>query len=142
MKADFFSFTKYFLFYSNLSAFSSSNREINTNITNQCSYIQCVLVTQWCLTLWDPLDYSLPDSSVYEILQARILESVAIPFSRGSCQPRDGTRVSHTVDRFFTVWAITFRVTNVSFKKTKHSSFPGKVILIPSLCSTYKIYKS
>ena len=39
------------------------------------------------------------------ILQARILEWVAVPFSRGSCQPRDWTQVSHIVGGFFTCWA-------------------------------------
>ena len=43
-----------------------------------------VLVSQSCLTLSDPMDYSLPGSSVHGILQARILEWAAIPFSRGS----------------------------------------------------------
>ena len=43
--------------------------------------------------------------SVHGILQARILEWVAIPDSRGSSQPRDQTQVSCIVDRFFTVWA-------------------------------------
>ena len=43
----------------------------------------CVLVTQSCLTLCDPMDCSLPGSSVHGILQARILEWVAILFSRG-----------------------------------------------------------
>ena len=42
----------------------------------------CVLVTQSCLTLCDPLDYARPGSSVHRILQARILERAAIPFSR------------------------------------------------------------
>ena len=42
----------------------------------------------------DPMDYSLPGSSVHGILQARILEWVAIPFSRGSSQPRDRAQVS------------------------------------------------
>ena len=42
-----------------------------------------MLVTQLCLTLCDPMDYSLPDSSVHGILQARILGWVAIPFSSG-----------------------------------------------------------
>ena len=51
-----------------------------------------VLVTQPCPTLWDPMNRSLPGSSVRGILQARILEWVAISFSRGSSQPRDGTR--------------------------------------------------
>ena len=47
-------------------------------------------VTQSCLTLCDPMDYT-----VHGILQARILEWVAFPFSRGSSQPRDQTQVSH-----------------------------------------------
>ena len=46
------------------------------------------LVTQSCLTLCDPINCSLPDSSVRGILYARILETVAISFSRGSSQPR------------------------------------------------------
>ena len=48
-----------------------------------------VLVSQSCLTLCNPVDYSPPGSSVHGILQARILERVAIPFSRGSSLPRD-----------------------------------------------------
>ena len=48
-----------------------------------------MLVAQSSLTLCDPMDCSPPDSSVHGILQARILEWVAIPFSRGSSQPRD-----------------------------------------------------
>ena len=47
-----------------------------------------VLVTQLCPTLCDPVDCSLPVSSFHGILQARILECVAISFSRGSFQPR------------------------------------------------------
>ena len=49
-------------------------------------YIVCVTVTQSCPTLWDPMDYT-----VHRILQARVLEWVAFPFSRGSFQPRDRT---------------------------------------------------
>ena len=48
---------------------------------------------------------SLPGSSVHGILQARRLEWVAIPFSRGSSRPRDQTQVSHILGRFFTVRA-------------------------------------
>ena len=48
----------------------------------------CVLVTQSFLTLYDPMDCSPPDSSVRRILQVRILQWVAIPFSRGSSRPR------------------------------------------------------
>ena len=47
-----------------------------------------VLVTQLCLTLYDPVDCSLPDSSDHGILQSRILEWVTIPLSRGPSQPR------------------------------------------------------
>ena len=55
--------------------------------------------------LCDPIDCSLPGSSVHGILRARILEEVAIPFSRQSSQPGDQTQVSCIVGRFFTVWA-------------------------------------
>ena len=48
-------------------------------------------VPQSCPTLCDPIDYSLPGSSVHGILQARILEGVAVPFSSRSSQPRDQT---------------------------------------------------
>ena len=64
-----------------------------------------MLVTQSCLTLFDPMDYSPLGSSVHGILQARILEWVAIPFSRESDRPRDWTQVSHIAGRFFTSWA-------------------------------------
>ena len=64
-----------------------------------------VSVAQSCLTLWDSVDCSLPGSSVHGILQVRILEWVAIPFSRGSSPNRDRTQVSHIAGRFFTVWA-------------------------------------
>ena len=63
----------------------------------------CVLVAQSCLTLCNPMDRSLPGSSVHGILQARILEWVAMPSSRRSSQPRDGTWVSCIADRFFTI---------------------------------------
>ena len=49
----------------------------------------CVLIAQSYPILCDPMDCSLPGSSVHGILQARILESVAILFSKGSSQPRD-----------------------------------------------------
>ena len=60
-----------------------------------------VLVTQSCLTLCNPMDCSPQDSSVHGILQLRILERVAIPFSRGSSQPRDQILVSFIAGRFF-----------------------------------------
>ena len=62
-----------------------------------------MLVSQLYLTLCDPMNCNLPGSSVHEILQARILDWVAIPFSRGSSQPRDQTWVCCIVGRFFTI---------------------------------------
>ena len=56
------------------------------------------------VTLCDPVDCSPPGSSVHGILQARILEWVAIPFSRRSSQPRDRTQVSHIAGGFSTNW--------------------------------------
>ena len=53
----------------------------------------------------DPMDCSLPGSSVHGILQVSILEWIVMPSSRGSSQPRDRTRVSHMAGGFFTVWA-------------------------------------
>ena len=59
-------------------------------------------VTQSCPTLCNTVDCSLPSSSVHGILQARILEWVVFPFSRGSSQPRDQTQASCIAGRFFT----------------------------------------
>ena len=56
-----------------------------------------VKVTQLCLTVCDPTDYT-----VLGILQARKLEWVVFPFSRGSSQPRDQTHVSCIAGKFFT----------------------------------------
>ena len=64
------------------------------------------LVAQSCLTLCDPMNYSPSGTSVHGILQARILEWVAIPFSKGFSQSRDWTQVSCTAGRFFTNWVI------------------------------------
>ena len=63
------------------------------------------LVTKLRPTLCNPMDCSPQGSSVYGILQARILAWVAISFSRGSSQPRDPTWVSWIAGRFFTNWA-------------------------------------
>ena len=62
-----------------------------------------VLVTQSCPTLCNPKDGSPPGSSVHGILQMRILEWVATPFSRGSSRPKDRTQVSHIAGRFFII---------------------------------------
>ena len=62
-------------------------------------------VAQSCPTLCDPVDCSPPCSYDHGILQARILEWVAISFSRGPSQPRDQTRVSRIGGRYFNLWA-------------------------------------
>ena len=61
-----------------------------------------VLVAQSCLSLWCSMDCNPPGFSVQGILKARILDWVAIPFSRESSGPRDQTWVSLTTGRFFT----------------------------------------
>ena len=66
-----------------------------------------VLVTQSGLTLCNRMDCSPRGSSTHGIFQARILEWVAIPFSRGSSWPRDRTQFSHIAGRLFTIWATT-----------------------------------
>ena len=69
------------------------------NLTQQSVGSSAVIlkVAQSCPTLCNPMDYT-----VHGILQARILEWVAFPFSRGSSQPRDQTQVSHIGGGFFT----------------------------------------
>ena len=75
-----------------------------------------VLVAQSCLIICNPIDCRLPGSSVPGIFQAKIVEWVAIPFSRGSSRPRDWTWVSRIAGRSFTVW-VTRRI---SFVEAMH----------------------
>ena len=75
---------------------------------------------QSCLTLCDPMGCSPPGSSVHGILQARILEWVAIFFSRGFSQTRDWPWVSCIAGRFFTIWA-----TVMMHNKTLHFRHHG-----------------
>ena len=71
---------------------------VKSHHSGKCpSYFMLMWFTWLCLTLCDPMDCSSPSSSVYGIFQARILESVASPFSTGSSQPLAG--------RFFPFWA-------------------------------------
>ena len=72
---------------------------------NKCQEVKWSQVTQLCPTLCDPMDCSLPGSSTHGIFQARILEWVAISFSRGTSWPRDRSQVSCIVGRHFIVWA-------------------------------------
>ena len=70
-----------------------------------------VFIIQSCLALCDPMDWGSADSSVPGILQARILEHVAISFSRRTSQPRDKTQIS-CITRLFTIWATREAHTN------------------------------
>ena len=73
-----------------------------------------VKFSQSCLTLCDPMDCSLLGFSVHGILQTR-MEWIAIPFSRGSSQPRHRTLVSHIAGGFFTIGATRgYRVKRVA----------------------------
>ena len=87
----------------------SKNRHYETasEATAMCKWyeVKWSEVAQSCPTLCDPIDYSLPGSSVHGIFQAIVLEWIVISFSRGSSQPRARTRVSRIVDRRFTIWA-------------------------------------
>ena len=67
--------------------------------------LPCLLGSEVKVTQSSPTPCNPMDCLVHGILQARILEWVAFPFSRGSSQPRNWTQVSHTAGRFFTSWA-------------------------------------
>ena len=82
-----------------------------------------VKVAQSYPTLCNPLAYT-----VHGILQARILEWVAFPFSRGSSQPRGWTQVSHTVGGFFTSWATGKPDKVVIIKNDAHISDLGNLV--------------
>ena len=75
------------------------------NVMGDTDTSRVCLVAQLCATLCNPMDCSLPGSSVHRILQARILEWVAMPSSGGSSPPKDQTQVSCIAGEFFTVWA-------------------------------------
>ena len=70
-------------------------------------------VAQSCLTLCDPMDCSPPGSSVHGVFPTRILEWIAIPFSRGSSWPRDRSPVSCIAGGFFPIWATREAAFNV-----------------------------
>ena len=86
-------------------------------------------VAQSCPTLFDPMDSSQPGSSIHGIFQAKILECVAISFSRGSSWPRDRIWVSCIGGRHFNLWAtreapvfpvVMYECENWTIKKTEH----------------------
>ena len=83
-------------------------------------------VAQSCLTVCDPMDCSLPGSSVHGIFQVIVLEWIAISFSRVFSQPRNLTQVSRIVDRRFTIWA-TREVQKEIMKPDKITMKPDKI---------------
>ena len=103
----------YLLWYYGFSFFAETYIWTTTSIMYVC------LFAQLCPTLFDPMDCSLLSSSIHGILQARILESVAIPFSRGSSWPRDQTQVSWIAGGFFTIWA-TREISVIIINKNDH----------------------
>ena len=76
-----------------VSGFYSRMQSVTCVVTG-CACV-CAKSLQWCLTLWDPMDCSPTLSSVPGILQARILQGVAMPASRGSSPVKDRTQVFH-----------------------------------------------
>ena len=89
-------------------------------------------VTQLCPTLGNPVDCRPPGSSVHGILQARILEWVAISFSRVSSRPRDRTQVSHIIGRRFNLWATREALKDIKYeiKNSKYEWWEAKVQLL------------
>ena len=86
------------------------------------------------------MDCSLLDSSVHGIFQARILEWVAIPFSKESSQPRDQTQISHIARRHFTIWAIRealFSVRLRSISNVCHRQERSVMAFVMHICSLW-----
>ena len=77
----------------------------NKNEASQVALVVSEVNSLSRVWLCNPVDCSLPGSSVHEIFQARVLEWVAISFSRGSSWPREWTQVSRIAGRRLTVWA-------------------------------------
>ena len=94
-------------------------------------------VAQSCPTLCDPMDCSLPGFSLHGILQVRVLEWVAISFSRGSSRPRDRTQVSRIPGRHFNLWA-----TRESGKRVIQTYSISKTHSISFIFPFHEIYKS
>ena len=102
-------------------------------------------VAQSCLTLCDPMDCSLPGSSIHGIFQAKVLEWGAIAFSRACSWPRVRTWVSHIVGRCFTIWATREVLTmhNVSlffFPLNKYCKCLSKNILLVTIFNNCKVF--
>ena len=117
LKYDLFQINVLFVFNYSL-LLSVSVFRLKTKLLKRLFIIEVeALFTQSCQTLCDPMDCNLPGSSVHGTLQARTLEWVAIPFSRGSSRPGDRTRVSLIAGGFFTAGATREAPLFVSYVK-------------------------
>ena len=95
------------------------------------------------LTLCDRMDCSLPGCSAHGILQARILQWVAITFSRGSSRPRDQTQVSRIGGRHFNLWATREATTNLdSILKSRDITLSTNVHLVKAMIFPVVMYRS
>ena len=112
-------------------------RKVMTNLVVSSSNENHSVVSDSC----DPMDWSPPDSSVHGILQARILEWVAISFSRVSSRPRNWTHVSWIAGRFFTDWARREALTNLdSILKSRDITLTTKVHLVKTMVFPVVMY--
>ena len=96
-----------------------------------------VCYAQVCLTLCDPMDYGQPDSSVHGIFQARILEWVAISYSKGFSWPRDRTQVSwvsHIGRWFFTTAPHTHMHVSLDHSAWSITSWTGDKTRTSNIC--------
>ena len=84
-------------------------------------------VTQ-CPTFCDPMDHGLPGSFIHGILRARVLEGVAISFSRGSFWPRSWTGVSWIASRLFTVWATRESIFHIAWTCSSNRALPSSLV--------------
>ena len=90
-------------------------------------------VAQSCPTLCDPMDCSLPGSSVPGILQAIVLEWIAIPFSRGSSWPWDRIQVSRIVDKLMSIESVI---------PSNHLIFCLSLLLLPSIFPSIRVFSN
>ena len=130
-------------------AFAMRRVSLQEVVYFHCVRFQTACLTLWCLTLWcltlcDPVDCSPPGSSVHGMLQAGILEWVAMPSSRGSSRPRDLFPASLTspalAGRFFTAstWEALLLGWIVETKWVIHK--PSSFIILPSLLTSLYYY--
>ena len=110
----------FYLEVSQLSRWKVSDIPVGINGSQDivCAHIHTQLL-QSCPTLCDAMDCSLPGFFVHGIFQARILEWVDMPSSRGSFWPRDQTRASCVAGRFFTHWATWEALQDIKFSSVQ-----------------------